>query len=104
MSNDSLVMVTIQLQSTDAWKNCAGDDKNYSIINRFDPLHMLTIKAKASFIKKILNCNAVLFADDVKKPKEELLLGFVDYSFNNISLLQSEYPLYNGNNLFVSIK
>lgn len=97
-------MVTIQLQSTDAWKNCAGDDKNYSIINRFDPLHMLTIKAKASFIKKILNCNAVLFADDVKKPKEELLLGFVDYSFNNISLLQSEYPLYNGNNLFVSIK
>ncbi|MFN5135670.1 MAG: S8 family peptidase [Chitinophagaceae bacterium] len=104
MSNDSLVMVTIQLQSTDAWKNCAGDDKNYSIINRFDPLHMLTIKAKASFIKKIINCNAVLFTDDVKKPKEELLLGFVDYSFNNISLLQSEYPQYNGNNLFVSIK
>ena len=104
MSNDSLVTVTIQLQSTDAWKNCAGDDKNYSIINRFDPLHMLTIKAKASFIKKIINCNAVLFADDVKKPKEELLLGFVDYSFNNISLLQSEYPQYNGNNLFVSIK
>lgn len=99
-----MVTVTIQFQSTEAWKICTVDDKNYSIINRFDPLQMLTIKAKASFIKKILLCNAVLFADDVKQPKEELLLGFVDYSFNNISLLQSEYPQYNGNNLFVSIK
>lgn len=55
-------------------------------------------------IQIILDCDAVLFVDDVKQPKEELLLGFVDYSLNNISLLQSEYPQYNGNNLSVSIK
>lgn len=101
---DTIITVTVQLQSVNAWDLCIGNDKDFSIVNRYQPLQLIVIKAKLSLIKKIINCSGVLFADEVKQPKEELLLGFTDYATNGISLLQSKYPQYNGNGLAVSVK
>ena len=103
-SKDSNLIITIQLKSMKEWNTCAGFEKKYEQLYWFEPTKTLVIKASKSFIKNILQCDAVLFADDVKKPKEELLLGFVDYSINNSSLLQTEFPQYNGASLSVSVK
>ncbi|MBX9783742.1 MAG: S8 family peptidase [Chitinophagaceae bacterium] len=98
------IVVTVQVKSFAAWKQCAGADTSFQLLHLFEPTQTLVIKADKNFIKKIVQCDAVVFADDVKQPKEELLLGFVDYALNNISLLQSQYPQYNGNSLSVSVK
>jgi hypothetical protein len=101
---DNLITVTVTVRTIDEWKKCMGDEKNIHTISFFEPAKTLVIQCTGSVVFKLLNCEAVLFADDVKQPKEELLLGFVDYSFNNVSLLQSEFPQYNGNSLSLSVK
>jgi hypothetical protein len=101
---DTLITVTIKANSLSAVYQCVNDQNSFTIVNSYQPLQLYVIKARISIIKNLLECNAVLFADDVKQPKEELLLGFVDYTVNGISLLQSKYPQYNGNGLNVSVK
>jgi Subtilase family/Secretion system C-terminal sorting domain len=103
-TGDKTLFLTITVKSMNAWKECAGTDSSFKQLSTFEPANTLVIKADKNFIKRILSCEAVLFADDVKQPKEELLTGFVDYATNNISLLHSEYPQYNGTALALSVK
>lgn len=102
---DSIATFTIQVRSVDEWKKCSGSITNkIDVIRFFEPSQIYVIRTKPSVIKYLLGCDGILFADDVKQPKEELLLGFVDYAVNGISLLQSSLPQYNGKGLNVSVK
>lgn len=102
--NDTNSLFSIQAQSINDWKNCTDTIKEITVIRFYEPTNTFIIKTKPSVLKNLLLCKGVLFADDVKQPKEELLLGFVDYAANGISLLQSKLPKYNGNGLNVSVK
>ena len=101
--NDIQLKVTLVLKSDSAFRNCTGNE-TFNIISSLAYTNTIVINAKVSTIKKLLTCDAVLFADDVKQAREELLLGFVDYAANGISLLQSKFPQYNGAGFSVSVK
>jgi hypothetical protein len=101
---DTNSFFSIQAQSINDWKNCTDTYKEITVIRFYEPTNTFIIKTKPSVLKNLLLCKGVLFADDVKQPKEELLLGFVDYAVNGISLMQSNLPQYNGNGLNVSVK
>lgn len=101
---DTNTLFTIQAQSINDWKNCTDSLKEMTVIRFYEPTNTFIIKTKPSVLKNLLQCKGVLFADDVKQPKEELLLGFVDYAVNGISLMQSNLPQYNGSGFNVSVK
>lgn len=101
---DTNLLFTVQAQSINDWKNCTDSLKEMTVIRFYEPTNTFIIKTKPSVLKNLLQCKGVLFADDIKQPKEELLLGFVDYAVNGISLLQSNHPQFNGNGFNVSVK
>jgi hypothetical protein len=48
--------------------------------------------------------SSVLFMDRLRKPKEELTTGAVDYSLNNIRFMQHQFPSMNGDSIVASVK
>ena len=55
-------------------------------------------------IEKIVTRPEVLFIDEHRTPKEEVAVSNLDMSANKINLVQSRFPLYNGQSLSVSVK
>ncbi len=69
-----------------------------------DRLPIVTTELSWEHITKLIQSNQILFISEQQIPKEELLFGATDYSCNNIRLMQSAFPEYNGNNTLVSVK
>src|SRR5688572_24283379 len=55
-------------------------------------------------IEKIVTRPEVLFIDEQRTPKEEVAVSNLDMSANKVNLVQSRFPLYNGQSLSVSVK
>lgn len=78
--------------------------KEVKILGTYTPSNTVIINCSVTVLEKLLSSDVVRWADLQQTPIEELLLGVVDYSANNISTIQNNFPLLNGDNTVVSIK
>jgi len=76
----------------------------FRLINSYPRANIIVARVRSSEIVKVVKDDAVLFADILRTPKEEITTGAPDFTLNKIRLTQSRYPLYNGNGITVSIK
>lgn len=78
--------------------------KEVKILGTYTPSNTVLINCSVTVFEKLLTSDVVRWADIQQTPLEELLLGVVDYSANNISTIQNNFPLLNGDNTVVSVK
>lgn len=63
-----------------------------------------TIRIAVKNMAALLKDSNLVFADLVKKPKEELTTGALDLSVNSLNTAHARYPLITGNGILISIK
>ncbi len=62
------------------------------------------IKTTATIVDSLAKDDNIQFISGWQVPKEELTTGAFDLSLNKVNLVHNNYPLYDGNNIAVSIK
>lgn len=95
---------TLFSNNLDSLKTVLEKNTSIRIISVYKPAGILLIECNWKEAEQVLQNDHVLFLDSRKKPKEELLFGFVDYAMNKISTVQQRFPNQNGNNISISIK
>jgi hypothetical protein len=94
---------------------CEGDDLPAMLKNDGTAIKRLGVFNQQSFFEVTLPVNtlltkaanepAIIFIEDgARMPKEELRVGNLDLSLNNINTMQRQFPQWNGAGITVSIK
>lgn len=106
------------------WEVNNSNDKYFTIRVSFDPKtteipaalqslksytidysnSVITAEIQLGSLLAILEQKVVLFADIVKKAREEIVINGTDPSVNDISAVHSLYPAINGNGITLSLK
>ena len=77
----------------------------HRIKDAYTPANVFLIEITWSdILNKILPLENVIFIDEKRIPKEELLVGDYDLSTNKVNAVHSEYPQWNGNSIVLSVK
>ena len=94
---------TVVLRSIDSvdWKKLY---KKVKLLGTYTQSNIVVVTCTLAHLTELLQDENILWADEKQIAKEELLLGFVDYSANNITTIQNRFPQLNGENISVSIK
>jgi len=69
-----------------------------------DRLPVISADIPWSKISDLIQSDQIKYIGEQQIPKEELIFGATDYSCNNIRLMQSAFPMYDGNNTLVDVK
>lgn len=75
-----------------------------AFLHEYPSSNTAVVRLKASHLKKLLNSGDILFADQYRKPKEELTTGTLDLSLNKINYAHNQFPLINGDSVVASVK
>lgn len=81
-----------------------NNEHQIKILKVYKPAQTAVVRLHRKAVFEFLQSNAVLFADAVRKPKEELTTGALDLSVNEINKAHFLFPPINGNNINVSVK
>ncbi|HEX6334182.1 MAG TPA: S8 family peptidase [Flavisolibacter sp.] len=68
------------------------------------PAKAALVRMKPDALVLFVEQEEVLFADTHRKPIEELTTGVFDFTANHVRMAQHYYPVWNGNEIAVSIK
>jgi hypothetical protein len=99
-----ILSYTIHTSSLQQFETLLKKNKSIKLISVYQPANLAVIECKWSDLEKIISDPSIRSADIRKQPKEELLFGFVVYAVNRISTIQHRYPLYNANDIHLSVK
>jgi hypothetical protein len=75
-----------------------------AITDAYFPANIYFIHISRSDAEKLLQNDAISFADVKQKPKEELTTGSLDLSLNRINYAHHVFPAINGDSILASIK
>lgn len=59
---------------------------------------------KTEILKKLLTLSNIIFLDEKREAREELVVGNYDLSTNRINTVHARYPAFNGSNILISVK
>lgn len=95
----------IAVSDKNRFKALIGKSPGIFTINEYGSANVFLIRCTwEDMIEKIVTRPEVLFVDEQRTPKEEVAVSNLDMSANKINLVQSRFPLYNGQSLSVSVK
>lgn len=97
-------LYTVSVTDLQQIKNIVATNKAIRIVSMYEPANIVVVETNWTEIEKLIQSPLVRSVDSKKKPKEELLFGFVDYAANRISTIQHYYKQYNAAGVTVSIK
>lgn len=97
-------LYTVSVTDLQQIKNIVATNKAIRIVSMYEPANIVVVETNWTEIEKLLQLPLVRSVDSKKKPKEELLFGFVDYAANRISTIQHYYKQYNAATVNISIK
>ena len=75
-----------------------------SLLNSYPSVDLLVVRSSWSFIDSLLPSQMIRFVDMPRKPIEELAVGSIDNSVNQINLAHLIFPPVTGQGMVVSIK
>ncbi len=78
--------------------------KKTHVISGYSPSNVSVVRLRATDLQQLLADSSIVFADMLRKPKEELTTGSLDISLNKLNVVHSRYPTINGNSINVSLK
>lgn len=97
-----LWIISTQADSTRSWLSRLSTPAE--IIREYPAAHLMVIRARAGIIDSLLLLPHIQYIDAPRVPKEEQAVHAQDFSVNNISSMQHNFPAANGNGLVVSVK
>lgn len=95
---------TVAITDLNQFKTLLQHNQTIKLISVYEPAKIAVIECSWVELEKLLENPVLLAVDQKKKPKEELLFGFIDYAANKISTIQNRFPLLNGNTINLSVK
>jgi outer membrane protein OmpA-like peptidoglycan-associated protein len=95
---------TLVVNSIEAFLKISKPYKEVKLLSIYPHSKTVIISCSAAKLQELLTSDIVLWTDQQQSPKEELILGFVDYSANNISAIQHLFPQLNGDSITLSVK
>lgn len=96
-SADSIV-ITLVFKTDTTNENSAL----YRVLHRYR--NTAIVRIAASKITEAVQDSAVLFADNIQIPKEELTTGYLDLAVNKLNNAHARFPFITGNSIVASIK
>ena len=75
-----------------------------SVLNSYPSIGMLVVRSKWDFIDSLLPSTLIKFVDMPRKPIEELAVGSIDNSVNQINIAHHRFAMITGHGMVVSIK
>ncbi|WP_164972764.1 S8 family peptidase [Lacibacter luteus] len=104
LGTDELSSFTFTVSSIDSFLEIIKFQQEVKLLRIYPLTNTIIINCSTLTFQKLLSSDVVQWADQQQKPVEELMLGFVDYSANNISAIQNAFPNLNGDNIVLSVK
>lgn len=98
--SDSLE-VTISLKNITAFRSWLGKVR---LRASYSPALVIKARVSRTQLEQLVSDTSVIFADLVRKPKEEFGTGTLDISLNRINLAHRLFPSINGDKIKVSLK
>ena len=75
-----------------------------SLMNSYPSIGLLVVRSSWNFIDSLLPSRMIRFIDMPRKPIEELAVGSIDNSVNQINLVHNNHAFVTGHGIVVSIK
>lgn len=105
LKQDQLYTFVISVSAKDTFKSLLGKIPGINTVYEYPISNLFLIRCNWATIQQhILLQPAVLFIDEHRKAKEENAVSNLDLSTNKVNLLQSRFPMFNGQSITVSVK
>ena len=82
----------------------ASQPSRITVLESYPSIRLLVVRSSWNFIDSILPSQLIRFVDMPRVPKEELAVGSIDNTVNQINFAHHRFPFFNGRGLVVSIK
>lgn len=79
-------------------------EKDVQLIAEYKNTNTALVRISSAKLLSLIGGNEIIFADEYRKPKDELTTGALDISLNNISYSHNSFPLVNGEAINISLK
>jgi hypothetical protein len=99
--NSDSIDIVCTVKSNDLLNRVKNNER---VLGFHSSSHTILIRIPTNRLRTFLDNNNVVFADLLRKPKEELTTGAFDLSLNKILLAHDQFPIINGNGINISIK
>lgn len=79
-------------------------EKKVHVVSEYLPSNVFAVRLTSGNLKQMIADSLIVFADLLRKPKEELTTGSLDISLNELNLVHHLYPSVSGEKINVSLK